>query len=119
MPSTTLASHEGEEVLFEGGFSHELGGGSESPRYFLYDYDHDGDPDFFERSGQSQLAFHANHANASFEVPQVLRLNVWGSAEDPFLVVGPGSGVVAHPNDADPSAAVYTLMDLSTAPPPK
>jgi hypothetical protein len=102
---------------FDGGFSHELGGGGESPRYFLYDYDHDGDADFFERSGDGQLAFHANHANASFDAPLLLQLNVWGGAEEPFLVVGPGSGIVAHSDISDSSAAVYTLMP--EAPPPK
>ena len=91
-------------------------GARESPRYFLYDYDHDGDVDFFERSGEGQLALRANHANASFDAPRLLSLNVWGSAETPFLEVGPGSGIVAHPNDNDATSAVYTLV--REAPPP-
>ncbi len=108
-----------QALLFEGGFSHELGGGSESPRYFLYDYDHDGDVDFFERSGDGQVAIHPNHANANFDAPLPLQLNVRGGAENPFLYVGPISGIVAHVGDDEPSSAVYTLRGEETAPPLK
>ena len=115
-PPAILSKH---ALQFDGGFSHELGGGAESPRYFLYDYDHDGDVDFFERSGLGELTVHPNHANASFDAPLPLQLNVWGSAEEPFLTVGPISGIVAHPSDDEPRSAVYTLRSSETAPPPK
>jgi hypothetical protein len=48
-------------------------------------------------------------------LPLVIRMTssnseLYVGAEEPFRVVGPGSGIVAHPNTSDASAAVYTLM---------
>ncbi len=100
------------------GITHDLGGGNESPRYFLYDYDRDGDVDFFESSViDQQLVVYTQNPNSSFDPPLSLPLRVRSGAEDPFLMVGPGSGIVAHPTDEYESAAVYTLMGFGSAPP--
>jgi hypothetical protein len=105
-----------EPLAVRGGYSHEIGGGPERPRYFLYDLDHDGDADFLEQQPDGPLFVHANDSNQQFSEARPYEVTVSGGAESPFLTVGPGSGIVAHPDPSDPRQAVYTLM--STYPPP-
>jgi hypothetical protein len=99
-----------------GGYSHEIGGGPERPRYFLYDLDHDGDADFLEQQPGGPLFVHANDANQQFPAARSYDVALLGGAEAPFLTVGPGSAIVAHPAPSDTRQNVYTL--LSTYPPP-
>lgn len=105
-----------EPLRAPGGYTHEVGGGPERPRYFLYDLDHDGDADFLEQAPGGQLFVRANTNNEQFSEARPYDITVLGGAEAPFLTVGPGSGIVAHPDPGDPGQAVYTLM--STLPPP-
>jgi hypothetical protein len=100
-----------------GGYSHELGGGPELPRYFLHDIEHDGDADFLAQIPDGELVLYPNLGAQTFAGSQKLTLSVWGEAESPFLTVGPGSAVVADPDPGDSRAAVYTLMPAY--PPPK
>ncbi len=83
-------------LAFTGGTTHELGGGPESPRYYFYDLDHDGDEDFLERSADypRRLAIHVNLSNAAFAPPQLLDIGAASAAEAPFVDVGPARGVV-------------------------
>jgi hypothetical protein len=99
-----------------GGYSHELGAGPERPRYFLYDLDLDGDADFLEQAPGGPLFVHDNTDNQQFSKPLPYDVAIGGGAEAPFLSVGPGSGIVAHPDPGDARQAIYTL--LSTLPPP-
>jgi hypothetical protein len=99
-----------------GGYSHETGGGPERPRYFLYDLDHDGDADFLEQQPDGPLFVHANDDNQQFSAARSYDVALLGGAEAPFLTVGPGSAIVAHPDPSDARQNVYTL--LSTYPPP-
>jgi hypothetical protein len=97
------------DLSFLGTASHELGGGGESPRHFVYDVDRDGDLDFLESDPASpQLALHVNHANQSFDAPQLLDVDVWGGAESPFLQVGPVGAIVGRTPGA--GAAVYVFV---------
>jgi hypothetical protein len=100
-----------DQLAFEGGPSHEAGGGPEAPRYFVFDIDRDGDLDFLERSGQAnQFALHLNLGNAGFAAVQSWSLNLQSGAESPFIHVGPGGGLIARPDAAPANVAVYTLM---------
>jgi hypothetical protein len=51
-----------------------------------------------------------NLGNASFDAPQTWDVDVRGAAEAPFIAVGPGGGVLGHPDPAATDAAVYTLV---------
>jgi hypothetical protein len=98
-------------LVFDGGSSHELGGGSESPRHFVYDIDRDGDLDFLE-SGPlgSGLALHINFANQRFDLPQILDVDVRSGSEAPFVQVGPVGGIIGHPRAGEPDSAIYVLV---------
>lgn len=99
------------ELAFEGGPSHEAGGGPEAPRYFVFDIDRDGDLDFLERAGAAnQFALHLNLDDAGFAEAQVWELDVRSGAETPFIHVGPGGGVIGRPQRTPADLAVYTLM---------
>jgi hypothetical protein len=99
------------ELAFLAGSSHELGGGSESPRHFVYDVDRDGDLDFLESDpSNAKLALHVNHANQSFDAPQLLDINVWGGAETPFIQLGPGGAVIGRPAEGGFGLAVYVFV---------
>jgi hypothetical protein len=108
-------------LAYPGGQSHELGGGAESPRYYFFDIDSDGDKDFLERSRElpRELTLHVNLANAAFAAPQVLAAGTASSAEAPFVNVGPVRGVIdevydgAVPGDYRGTPTIYTLVSSS------
>ena len=98
------------KLAFRAGPSHELGGGSESPRHFVYDVDRDGDLDFLESNpADAKLALHVNHDNQTFDAPQLLDITVWGEAETPFIQVGPRAAIIGAAGADGAGAAVYIL----------
>jgi hypothetical protein len=99
------------KLAFEGGTSHEWGGGAEQPRHFVYDLDRDGDLDFLEREPLGgRLALHVNFANESFEEAQLLEVDVGGSAEMPFMQLGPEGAIIGRRRAGQSEAAVYVLF---------
>jgi FG-GAP-like repeat len=99
-----------QALAFDGGISHELGGGSEQPRYFLYDIDGDGDEDFFERDPASaRFALHLNLGKGMLDAAQVFELQLENQAERPFVRIGPGGGVVGQPDPRELGSAIYSL----------
>jgi hypothetical protein len=99
------------ELAFLGGPSHELGGGSESPRQFVYDVDRDGDLDFLESDpSHAKLALHVNHDNQRFDAPQLFDISVWGGAETPFMQLGPGGAVIGRAAEGGAGLAVYVFV---------
>lgn len=97
-------------LVHEGGESHELGGGAEMPRHFVYDIDRDGDLDFLERDAYGpRLTLHLSLGEKDWQLTQFFDIRMSGSAETPFIQVGPGGGIVGQPRPGG-ALAVYTLV---------
>jgi hypothetical protein len=97
-------------LQFGSGPSHELGGGAENQRYFVYDIDRDGDLDFMECAMDGgRLALHLNSGNQTFELPQILDVDVAGSVEAPFIQLGPIAAFIGRTR-TQRAQAIYTLI---------
>jgi hypothetical protein len=103
-------------LFSEGSTSHEIGGGPESPRYFLVDLDHDGDQDFVEHSRLNQLTVHPNLANQGFAPEQQIGTYLATQVEAPFLEVGPGSAYVTSASADNALPFAYTLIPARATP---
>lgn len=98
------------ELSYLSGPTHELGGGGESPRYFLYDIDRDGDLDFLERDPLGpRLMLHV-FRKQSFDEGQVLDVDISGSAETPFMDFGPEGAIIGHTEAGGDEAAVFLFV---------
>jgi hypothetical protein len=92
-----------EPLVFEGGQSHELGGGHEYPRDHFFDIDGDGDLDFVEL-GADAFAIHVNLGSDQFAPPLQFPASLSRDAERPFLRVGSVMAVLtATREDAVPT----------------
>ena len=110
-------------LAYAGNFSAPHYGSQDLPRFFFYDFDHDGDDDFFEskdgpaRPDQPELALHINLGGQLFAEPQRFPIHLNNTTDAPFLLVGPGSGLVTSPDAIEPKSAAYTLYPAANAAP--